>query len=355
MKRGFGAILGNPPWVSYAGRAAQPLDDRLRGYFTSFYQGFGGYRNLQALFVERTVHHLLASQGRLGLVLPSSMAELDGYGPSRAAHDRFAECDAELPDLGEDSFRGVFQPSMVLRSTRRVEEREDVAGDAWPIARPDLDVDALRILKQLEGEVLPPALFGERGLQSSGDDVQHLLEVPSPGTVAIRTGSDIQAFRRLAPSLHAETTWFGSRLRAAAEWASVKVLIRQTARVPIAVRSDGAAFRNSILAGFENADYPADFLVAYLNSTPIRWYHFNCHRDARLGMPQVKIGHLRSIPAPCEKKLIGALADLGATWSKRNSGIDPDEQHRLDEMVASGLRVSTADLARMRSDAEAWS
>jgi hypothetical protein len=355
MKRGFGAILGNPPWVSYAGRAAQPLDDRLRGYFTSFYRGFGGYRNLQALFVERTVHDLLAPQGRLGLVLPSSMAELDGYGPSRAAHDRFAECDPELPDLGEDSFRGVFQPSMVLRSTRRVQECDGVAGEAWPIARPDLDADAQRILKQLEGDVLPAALFGERGLQSSGDDVQHLLEEPAKGTVPIRAGSDIQAFRRLAPSLHAETAWFGNRLRAASEWANVKVLIRQTARVPIAVRSDGVAFRNSILAGFEDADHPADFLVAYLNSTPIRWYHFNCHRDARLGMPQVKIGHLRSIPAPRQRKVIGALADLGATWSKRNSGIDADEQHRLDEVVATGLRVTTEDLARMRRDAEAWS
>ncbi|MFO0675729.1 MAG: hypothetical protein U0169_04305 [Polyangiaceae bacterium] len=355
MKRGFGAIVGNPPWVSYAGRAAQPLDDRLRGYFTSFYEGFGGYRNLQALFVERAVTQLLAPQGRLGVILPSSMAELDGYGPSRAIHDRFAECDTELPDLGEDSFRGVSQPSMVLRSTRRVEEREDTAGETWPIARPDLDAGALRILRELEGEVLPPTLFGERGLQSSGDDVQHLLEAPGPGTVPIRVGSDIKAFHRSVPSLNAETAWFGSRLRAASEWANVKVLIRQTARVPIAVRSDGGAFRNSILAGFEDADHPADFLVGYLNSTPIRWYHFNCHRDARLGMPQVKIGHLRSIPTPRDKGVIAALADLGATWSKRNSGIDDDDQARLDKIVASGLGIRADDLARMCRDAVAWS
>lgn len=347
-------MVGNPPWVSYAGRAAQPLDDRLRLYFTAFYGGFGGYRNLQALFVERAAN-LLAPQGRLGVILPSSMAELDGYGPSRAAHDRLAECDAELPDLGEDSFRGVFQPSMVLRSTRRALESQRAPGEPWPIARPDLDADAQRILRQLEGDVLPPALFGERGLQSSGDDVQHLFEQPASGTVPIRVGSDIQALRRSPPSIHAEAAWFGPRLRDAEEWAGVKVLIRQTARVPIAVRSDGAAFRNSILAGFEDAAHPADFLVAYLNSTPVRWYHFNSHRDARLGMPQVKIGHLRSIPAPRDKRVIGALVDLGATWSMRNAGIDAEEQRRLDEMVASGLGLPAEDLGRMWRDAEAWS
>jgi hypothetical protein len=244
---------------------------------------------------------------------------------------------------------------MVLQSTRRTGDDATAAGEPWPIARPDLDAEALRILRKLEGDTLPPDLFGERGLQSSGEDVDHLLDVSAPGTSPIRVGSDIQAFRRSAPSLHAEVAWFGNRLRPSTEWANVKMLIRQTARVPIAVRSDGSAFRNSILAGFDDATYSADFLVAYLNSTPIRWYHFNCHRDARLGMPQVKIGHLRSIPAPRDGNLVSALADLGIAWSKRNEGINPEEQRRLDEMVAASLGLSSEDLARMRRDAEAWS
>jgi hypothetical protein len=323
-------------------------------YFGEFYRGFAGYRNLQALFVERSAM-MLIGRGRLGLIVPSSMAELDGYGPSRAAHDRHAVCDDELPDLGEDSFRGVSQPSMVLRSTRRTAEDTSAAGEPWPIARPDLDAEALRILRKLEGATLPAGLFGERGLQSSGEDVDHLRDAAASGTIPTRVGSDIQAFRRSPASLHAELAWFGTRLRPATDWANVKVLIRQTARVPIAVRSDGAAFRNSILAGFEDATYPADFLVAYLNSTPIRWYHFNSHRDARLGMPQVKIGHLRSIPAPCDSNLVPTLADLGSIWSKRNGGIVAEEQGRLDEMVAGGLGLASDDLARMRRDSEAWS
>ncbi|MFO0618541.1 MAG: N-6 DNA methylase [Polyangiaceae bacterium] len=352
---GFDAVVGNPPWVSYAGRAAQPLEPRLRAYYLRTFGAFAGYRNLQALFVERAVRAWLAPGGRLGFVLPSSMAELGGYRPSRAVHDRFAECDTDLPSLGEDAFPGVFQPSMVLRSTRRSHERADALGDPWPLARPDLDASARALLARLEGPTLPPALFGERGLQSSGEDVRHLLDAPTGDTVPIRAGADIQAFLRLAPSRHAEPAWFGARLRDAAQWSSVKLLIRQTARVPIAVRSDGAAFRNSLLAGFDDPAHPADFLVAWLNSTPIRWHHFHRHRDARLGMPQVKIGHLRAIPAPRDARAIPKLAKLGALWSRRNEGVRPDEQRHLDAVVGTALDLTRLDLERMSRDAALWS
>ncbi|HVY47770.1 MAG TPA: hypothetical protein VHB21_17900, partial [Minicystis sp.] len=66
MRRGFDACVGNPPWVSYAGRAAQPLDDGLRAFYAAAYASFAGYKNLQGLFVER-VASLLRAGGRLGL------------------------------------------------------------------------------------------------------------------------------------------------------------------------------------------------------------------------------------------------------------------------------------------------
>lgn len=355
---GFDAIVGNPPWVSYAGRAAQPLDDRRRAFYGAFYQSFARYRNLQGLFVEAAVR-MLAQGGRLGLVLPSSMAELDGYVPTRTAHDALAYCDPELPDLGETSFRGVNQPSMVLLSTRRAvgdtgSSRE--VGAWWPLARPDLDEPARRLLARLSGPALPATLFGERGLQTEGSDQQHLRDRPDgTTTVPLRAGGDIQAFLRGAAGRHAELAWFGSRLRDPAQWSRVRVLVRQTARVPIAVRSDGQAFRNSILAGFDDPVYSADFLVAYLNSTPVRWLHYVRNRDARLGMPQVKIGHLRAIPAPLDPAAIARIALLGREWSLRNTGVSVEEQEQLDGLVADGLALEPEELARMRRDAAAWS
>ncbi|HEV8551586.1 MAG TPA: hypothetical protein VGQ57_21205, partial [Polyangiaceae bacterium] len=95
---GFDAFVGNPPWVSYAGRASQPLAPEMREVYDT-YAAFHGYKNLQGLFVERAAR-LLRPGGRLGFVLPSSMSELAGYAPTRRAHDRFATVDPELPDLG---------------------------------------------------------------------------------------------------------------------------------------------------------------------------------------------------------------------------------------------------------------
>jgi hypothetical protein len=354
MTRGFQAMIGNPPWVSYAGKAAQPIEPARRRYYLRFYEAFAGYRNLQGLFVERAARTLRPG-GRLGLVLPSSMAELEGYGPTRAAHDRLASCDAELPDLGADSFRGVFQPSMVLRSTVRAQPLAEGSDAPWPIERPDVDDEARRLLHRFDTTALPPELFGERGLQTSGSDTEHFRHVAdAEHSIPLRIGSDIRAFRRGPPSLHADPAWFGSRLRASAQWNAVRVLIRQTARVPVAVLSDGIGFRNSILAGFDKEAYPAAFLVAYLNSTPIRWHHYYRNRDARLGMPQVKIGHLRMIPTP-SRELVRQLAQVGAELSSRNDGIRDHEQTALDEAVARAFSLSDTELTRIRRDAEVWS
>ncbi len=352
-RRGFDAVIGNPPWVSYAGRAAQPLDSSRRRYFLARYASFAGYRNLQGLFVERAAH-LARPQGRVGLVLPSSMAELDGYGPTRAAHDRLACCDPELPDLGEDSFRGVFQPSMVLRSTVRATPLERGSAAPWPIERPDVDPEALTILARLERPALPPELFGERGLQTTGSDTDHCKPARDDvHTVPLRVGSDIQAFRRGAPSLYADAAWFGRRLRAADEWRKVDVLIRQTARVPIAARSDGEGFRNSVLACFASERFPAGFLVAYLNSSVVRWRHYYRNRDARLGMPQVKIGHLRAIPEP-PPQLVDALTKMGDALNTRNDGITREESGAINALVAEAFALTVAQRERIERDAARW-
>ncbi len=345
QRGGFDAFVGNPPWISFVGRAAQPITPEHKRTLMSRYPSFSGYRNLQGVFLERSAS-LLAPGGRLGLLLPSSMSEQSGYAPTRLSHDRYCVCDDALPDLG-DSFEGVFQPCMALLSTRRQALAE--GSDArWPMERPDLDEVAARILQKLAGPPLSPRLFGERGLQSFGDDKAHLRDAPDEThTIALRTGSDISAFRRGTPRAWAAPSWFVGRLRPAESFEQVRVLIRQTARFPIACLSDGLGFRNSILAGFADTDLPAEALVAWLNSNPIRYCHYARHRDARQGMPQVKIGHLRVLPAP-PQSIISELASFGAELSKANDGANAADQMRLDELVARAFDLNQTELDRIR-------
>jgi hypothetical protein len=349
---GFDAILGNPPWVAYVGRAAQPLQPALVAHYAATNPAFKRYRTLHGLFVYRSAE-LLRPGGRLGLVLPTSVADLAGYTPTRDAHDALCRVDAELPDWGNGAFDGVFQPCMALLSTRRSPASSAPASSAsasiWPLRNELLGAGERHLLERLARlERLPRELFGERGFQTTEDDQAHLLRThaaPPRGSIPLREGADIGEFRALAPQLFAHPERLRARLRPPGDWNEVKLLIRQTARYPMASLSDGAAFRNSILAGFERPGFSAPLVLALLNSSLLRWLHYTLQRDARQGMPQLKVGHLRALPAPPgdRLRLRAPLAALGQHLGEANRGLCSDERAALDALVNEAYGLEPAE------------
>ncbi|WP_156338662.1 Eco57I restriction-modification methylase domain-containing protein [Chondromyces crocatus] len=340
---GFDAFVGNPPWVAYAGRAAQPIANPLRDLHAELSTAFSGYRTLQGLFVHRMAT-LLRPGGRLGLVLPTSMSDLAGYEPTRRAHDALCRADEALPDFGERAFEGVFQPSMGLLSTRRhaSPSAPRPPSSRWHLASSDLDARTAELLARLDTlPRLSPRLFGERGFQTSAADTRKLVLQPdATHTVGLRAGSDVAPCLLKPPRFYCDPDAFDTRFRPAQEWRTVDLLIRQTARFPLAALSDGQAFRNSILAGFADEQYGAHFLLLYLNSTPVRWVHYHRQRDARQGMPQVKISHLRALPAPpADHPAVHALSALGRRLGDRNEGITAAEQEAIDGLVSDALSL----------------
>jgi hypothetical protein len=229
-----------------------------------------------------------------------------------------------------------------------------VGRETWRLARTDLDAVATTLLARLEAlPRLDPAQFGERGLQTTGNDLAHLKHRDGPDgafVLALREGIDVAEFAAESPTLFCDPDALGARVRSETEYAKVDVLIRQTARFPIAAKSDGRAFRNSILAGFGTSTMSADALLAYLNSSLVRFFHFIKHRDARQGMPQLKIGHLRALPAIPDEASRAALGRLGQLWGERNSGVSPEERRTLDALVFDALHLSVEE----RAIVEAW-
>ncbi len=344
---GFDAVIGNPPWVAYVGRAAQPIAPEVFNLYLRRNPAFHGYRSLHGLFVHRAAS-LLRPGGRLGLVIPTSVSDLDGYRPTRRAHDALCAVDPDLPSFGSDAFEGVFQPCMGLLSTRLAPPSPRAAASAscWPLARSDLDGVSRRLLDRLGAlSPLPAALFGERGFQTSAEDAERIrrADVPVPPyTCPIREGTDVGELIARAPRHHVDRAGVKGRFRKDEDWKAVRLLIRQTARYPIAALSDGLPFRNSILAGFCDATWSEFALLCYLNSSPVRWWHYTRHRDAREGMPQVKIAHLRAIPAPppARADLIGALDALGRELGPANAGLPAEARRHLDGVVASMLEMT---------------
>jgi hypothetical protein len=344
---GFDVVLGNPPWIAHAGRASQRLAPALKRFFACNYPSFADYPTTHGMFVHLGAR-VLREGGYLGLVVPSSLSELGGYTPTRVAHDQLCDFPGELVDFGEGQFAGVTQPCMALVSRRAASGRQQGGvGQPWPVQRSDLDPMARALIARLSSlPPLPAGLFGERGVQSDRELLTHFLAASAAtgrfGT-AIREGTDVREFELCAPRWHVDRPALGTRMRSAEEFGKVSVLVRQTARYPIAALSDGAAFRNSLLAVFQTPEWPASLLVALLNSALIRWLHFMRFRDARQPiLPQLKIAHLRSIPAPSGGAAAERLAELGRR-SSAELALGSVLRGQLDELVFEQYELSAAE------------
>ncbi len=354
--RGFDVVIGNPPWVAHAGRSTQKLPRGHKQFMLHCYPSFSGYPTTHGVFVELATR-IVGNRGRIGLVIPASVADLAGYAPTRSAHDERCLPLCPLPDYGEGRFTGVTQPCIALVS-RRVSEGRAAAdrGKPWQLNRHDLDnVGATLLTKWERMATLPPSLFGERGFQSTPELRRHIrkmAEPQAPYMLAMREGSDVREFVLGQPRLFANATALRAVLRAPAEFDQVCLVVRQTARYPIAAKSDGLAFRNSLLAVLSLESWPWPIVLCLLNSSLFRWCHYHRYRDGRQPiLPQLKVGHLRSLPAPASNDPAAylMLENIGREVARRNTGIQDPERAILDDCVGRLYELSTEEQAMVTS------
>ncbi len=310
-KGGFDLMIGNPPWVSFAGRSAQPLEPQRRRYYTQAFQAFSGFPTLHGLFIERCAQ--LARNGSLALLVPSPVADLSGYKGVRRAVTQRHQVREPLLELGQDAFAEVTQPAFALIADAcetstvcdqawRLEERARLAAVATELRVPEV------LLAFRDAATLPAEAFGERGFQSSRVASETLflraVNASEMHSCPLLEGRDVAEFRQRAPRLFlredAEALRSAKcRLRPRSHYVAVQFVIRQTAAFPIAALHGGMPFRNSLLAGFAVSGLSAPLLVALLNSSLYRALHLAMQRDARqAAFPQVKLSHLRALPLP---------------------------------------------------------
>jgi hypothetical protein len=352
---GFDLVLGNPPWVAFAGRATQPLSPALREHYRREFQSFRGYPTLHALFVELAAR--LSPRGVVALLIPSPLADLDGYRHVRAALSATHAVQEPLLELGQDAFESVTQPCFALVAAPRhapeanpqrafvLTERRHAAATAAQLSTP---TSLLRLGALAR---LPAELFGEMGLQTNSAVTKQLLyrgtAPPADFSYALLEGRNVAEFALSSPRLflrpdRALLTQLRCRLREASDYGRVKVVVRQTAAITIAAAHDGTPFRNSLLAGFELPEFPSALTLGLLNSTLYRALHLAGRRDARQGaFPQVKVSHLRSLPAPPAGPARVQIAELAERASEK--GLNADLRHALDDAVFESFGISRAE------------
>jgi hypothetical protein len=343
--RGFDLVVGNPPWVAYAGRAAKPLAPEERRRLGERFRAFRGYPTLHGLFVERAA--TLAPNGTVALLLPSPVADLDGYRPVRRALAASHTPREPLLELGQDAFIGVTQPSFAL-----IADAGALAGDGqrpWRLVERQRARTAARrleppaVLDRIAARPsFPRELFGELGFQSAGVVSRSLfLRADSPDerhTVPLLEGREVREFHVGAPRLFLEPdpevlASSRCRLRPAEQYGRAAFVVRQTAKYPIAALHSGLPFRNTLLAGYSHEAFPPEVVVALLNSSLYRALHLALWRDARqAAFPQVKVAHLRALPAPpASDGARGALSELTSRMTRL--GVTPSSREALDRVV----------------------
>lgn len=328
------AVVGNPPWVSYAGRAAEPLDDEQKRAYRKRFRSYSGFPTAHGMFIERAAA-MLAKGGRLALLVPTTVADLDGYRATRAALAARAIVDEPIDELGFEQFEGVVQPTMILCATARdASQDESDARDRWTVASARVATPRPLLAPSLVArlEALPrfaKDTFGEGGFQSAGTIAKSHIGPRSDArfSVALREGADVVAFACRAPSVGldpdpAALAAARCALRPQTFYDRVTVVVRQTARYPIASKHAPAfAFRNSLLAGFSE---DPDVLCALLNSRLLRAWHLSTQRDGRQAVfPQLKVAHLRALPAPPSDSSLDVLRELAREAARH-------QQARLD-------------------------
>jgi hypothetical protein len=262
-----------------------------------------------------------------------------------------------LLEFGQDAFAGVTQPCVALvadpdpaaKQSERpwtLVERARARAEASAVDPPPL----LGALGQ--SEALPGELFGEMGLQTTRQvtltlllrgavpDARHRYPLLEGKNVREFHEGSVQLYLCDDPELLRKAH---CRLRPESDYARVRFVVRQTARIPIAALHNGQPFRNSLLAGFDHPDWPPTLVVGLLNSALYRALHLALRRDARqAAFPQVKIAHLRALPRPPrDPVLMGCIADV--TDCATETGVNATLRTALDTFVFDLFGVPAED------------
>jgi hypothetical protein len=320
----FAAVLANPPWASASGRhAATWARAAIARSRAPDSDGTAGWPGVHTTFSEAILPRL-AADGVAGLILPSQVTDLDGYGSFRRG---LAERVRRVERLGEGVFPGVTSPVALLilgpaseRPLRLLEE--DAPARELPRAalraRPDA---AWRPPVVGHGDGWPagfrarPGVFGDIGVHTGNAARRLIHDGPGPDLEPVLEGGDLLPFGHLPPSRY---LWAGLRAAPGERFRvppcpleRARILIRQTASRPVACPGPGLRFRNSVLASPGVEGLPDALVLAILNSEVAAGIHRALAPDAgQRAFPQVKVGHLARFPWPEPALARGVAGDV---------------------------------------------
>lgn len=357
-------LLANPPWASLSGRQSRGVAAEVTGAdgaIGSASRRGGGWPSLHGAFLARIARHVGEERTGARVLLPASVAELDGYGPLRAAVGDVARLARPPEDLGEGAFPGVVGRAIWIELAPR--DAEEPGGSPAPWTRADGAAAELAAALERHPRLAPQA-FGDPGVHTGNAAaalvVRLRADAPDEARLAgLREGRDLTAFHLGAPRAWLRTDLVPSaerrfRRKELALYRAVPVLVRQTADRPVAaLHTAPAAFRNSLLACRPPGTLDPAFAVGVLNSSLAAAWHRARHADARQrAFPQVKVAHLRGLPFPfAARGEAPALHDEVLLRVRRMAveGFEDALAREVDRLVLEAYRLPAGLAARVEA------
>lgn len=304
---GFDAVIGNPPYISYAGRQAIPLPEPLRQYFSSAYHS-SAWPCAHGLFIERSAAFL--SRGMVAFIVPDTVGKVPLYGCVREALLRHSKL-VEVLYWGDGVFKGVTMPTLTFVADRGFDgptkiSREDhrcyeevLRGNApWDTSL------ARSILNRITNRsfFLGDLVADLRAV--AGEGKQTILQWPNneSGAIAVLEGKDIQRYQCTPPrnAILPDANHLALLERAKPRYEQATFLIRNTAdRLIAGPHRHTTYFRNSLLALYASEGGWPDqtYIVALMNSRLMHFLWREQVPEARQRtFAQVKVTPLRKMP-----------------------------------------------------------
>lgn len=339
--RGFDAVIGNPPYVSFYGRDSFAANEStpLSAVFVARHhsaidgrESLSGRVNTFLLFLNRTVQH--SPQARCGFVLPDTIVTNESYAPMRSALTASGRV-RQVVQFDSPQFRSATVGTAVLilgpprdgggvdlvQVSRGMSDRLVSESLASVLSRPrcswlSLSTDTIRQLGLPTHGTVALSDIAEikdginPGSRETRDKLLTMEPDDDPSLRLCMEGKWISPFVieigrlwvRYSPQvLSARDRKAGASLREKWIFDSQKIVYRQTAPYIIAaVDSRGLCARNSVHSivlkkHHEDVLYA---LCAYLNSTSFRLYYQSSTGETRKVFPQVHISSMKQLRVP---------------------------------------------------------
>lgn len=384
--RGFDAVIGNPPYVSFYGRdslaanGSTPLSAVFVARHHSAIDGresLSGRINTFLLFLNRTVQH--SPKARCGFVLPDTIVTNESYAPMRSALTAAGRA-RQVVQFDSPQFRSATVGTAILILGP---PRDAGTVDLVQASRGKPDRVVSEPLASVVGRPkcswlsLSTIAIQQRGLPTQGTvllaDIAEVRDGINPGSRETRdklltTQPDDDPSLRLCMEgkwispfvIEIGSLWVrysprllttsdrkaGASLREKWIFESQKIVYRQTAPYIIAaVDSRGLCARNSVHSivlkkHHEDVLYA---LCAYLNSASFRSYYQSSTGETRKVFPQVHISSMKQLRVPA------VLTDPNAPATRRLSSMARGFSRVVDP---GGIAPKPEDVERVLADVE---